>query len=79
MRDMAVSTGRDAAKYQAMEDEAKDYLRTRFLKPDGTFKLAILNTMQTPALFALQNGLVDGKAKEAMLARLRQNFADHGN
>ena len=79
MRDMAISTGRDAAKYQAMEDEAKDYLRTRFLRPDGTFRLAILNTMQTPALFALKNGLVDGKAKEAMLARLRKNFADHGN
>ena len=79
MRDMALSTGRDAAKYQAMEDEAKDYIRTRFLRPDGTFKLPILNTMQTPALFALKNGLVDGKAKEAMLARLSKNFADHDN
>ena len=79
MHDMAVSTGRDAEKYAAMEQEARAYLKERFLNPDGTFKLAILNTMQTPALFALKNRLVDGAAKEGMLARLRQNFADHGN
>ena len=79
MRDMSLATGRDAAKYQAMLDEALDYLKTRFLNLDGTFRLPILNTMQTPALFALKNGLVEGKAKEDMLARLRQNFADHGN
>ena len=79
MRDMAVSTGRDEATSQAMADEAKDYIRTRFFKPDGTFKLAILNTMQTPALFALKNEILGGQARDAMLARLRQNFVDHGN
>ena len=79
MRDMAQATGRDAAKYAAIEQEAKQYLRDEFLNADGTFKTAILNTMQTPALFALKNGLVEGKAKEDMIARLRQNFADHGN
>ena len=79
MRDMAQATGRDAAKYAAIEQEAKQYLRDEFLNADGTFKTAILNTMQTPALFALKNGLVEGKAKEEMIARLRQNFADHGN
>ena len=79
MRDMAVSTGRDAdaAKYAAMQDTAKEYLRTRFLNQDGTFKLDILNTMQTPALFALKNHLVEGEALEGMIARLKQNFADH--
>ena len=77
MRDMAAATGRDAAPYQAMADEAKAYLKATFLNPDGTFKTAELNTMQTPALFALKNGLVEGEAKEAMIARLRQNFADH--
>ena len=77
MRDMAAATGRDAAPYQAMADAAKAYMKKTFLNPDGTFKTAILNTMQTPALFALKNGLVEGKAREAMLARLRQNFADH--
>ena len=79
MRDMALATGRDAAKYQAMLDEAVDYLKATFLRADGSFRLPILNTMQTPALFALKTGLVDGKAKENMLARLRKNFADHGN
>ena len=79
MRDMAVSTGReaDAAKYAAMHETAKEYIRTQFMNPDGTFKLAILNTMQTPALFALKNHIVEGKALEDMLARLRQNFVDH--
>jgi alpha-L-rhamnosidase len=79
MKDMAANTGRDAAKYLAMENEAKDYLRSQFLKVDGSFQLPILNTMQTPALFALKLGLVEGDAKEKMLARLRQNFEDHGN
>ena len=79
MRDMAVSTGReaDAAKYAAMHETAKEYIRTQFMNPDGTFKLAILNTMQTPALFALKNHIVEGKALEDMLVRLRQNFVDH--
>ena len=77
MRDMAAATGRDAAKYAAMQDAAKEYIKTQFMNPDGTFKLEILNTMQTPALFALKNHLVEGKALEDMLARLRQNFADH--
>ena len=79
MKDMAANTGRDAAKYQEMEKNAKDYLKEDFLLADGSFKLPILNTMQTPALFALKLGLVDGAAKEAMTERLRQNFEDHGN
>ncbi|MDY4614801.1 MAG: family 78 glycoside hydrolase catalytic domain, partial [Bacteroidaceae bacterium] len=79
MRDMAQATGRDAAKYADMEQRAKQHLRENFLNPDGTFKTDILNTMQTPALFALKNGLVEGKAKENMIARLRQNFKDHGD
>lgn len=79
MRDMAKATGRDASRYEAMEAEARTYLKEQFLNSDGTFKTEILNTMQTPALFALKNHLVEGTAKEAMTARLRQNFADHGN
>ena len=77
MRDMAAATGRDAAPYQAMADAAKDYLRANFLNGDGTFRTAIFNTMQTPALFALKNGLVEGAARDAMCARLRRNFAEH--
>lgn len=77
MRDMAKATGRDYARFQQMADDAFAFLRQQFLNADGSFKTEILNTMQTPALFALKNHLVEGKAKEAMIARLRQNFADH--
>lgn len=79
MMDMARATGRDTTKYSTMTANAKRYLRERFLNSDGSFKLDILNTMQTPALFALKNQLVEGVAKEALIARLRQNFAAHGN
>ena len=79
MRDMAAATGRDAARYQAMVDNAKAYIRERFFNANGEFKTAILNTMQTPALFALKNNIFDGEAKDAMIARLRENFAQHGN
>ncbi|MDD6253285.1 MAG: family 78 glycoside hydrolase catalytic domain [Bacteroidales bacterium] len=77
MRDMAAATGRDAGAYEAILKEAVEYLKANFLDNDGNFKLDILNTMQTPALFALKNNLVDGEAKANMVRRLRQNFADH--
>ena len=79
MRDMAAATGRDASKYQQMTDEAIAYLKEKFLNEDGTFKEEILNTMQTPALFALKNHLVEGEALEAMKTRLRENFTAHEN
>ena len=79
MRDMARAIGKDADKYAKMEAEAKDYIRERFIDKDGNFKTEILNTMQTPALFLLRNGILDGAAKDATIARLRKNFADHGN
>jgi len=77
MRDMATATGRNSAKYQQMADLAKAYIKENFLNEDGTFKTAILNTMQTPALFALKNQLVEGEAKAKMIDRLRENFAQH--
>ena len=77
MKDMAAATGKDAVRYDAMEQEAKAYIRESFLGEDGSFKLDILNTMQTPALFALKTGVVEGDAKKAMIARLRENFASH--
>ena len=79
MADMAKATGRDAAPYIQMNQRAKSYIKSKFIKADGTFKTAILNTMQTPALFALKVGIVEGKAKEDMIARLRQNFKEHDN
>lgn len=79
MRDMAIASGREASRYSQMVEEARSYAKQKFLKPDGKFVLDILNTMQTPALFALKTHLVEGGAKEAMIARLRKNFEDHGN
>ncbi|MBQ4029629.1 MAG: glycosyl hydrolase family 18, partial [Prevotella sp.] len=79
MRDMAKATSRNAAEYEAMVMEAKNYLRERFFNVDGTFKTEILNTMQTPALFALRNNLFSGEAKEKMIERLRENFRQHGD
>ena len=79
MRDMAAATGRDSRRYADMAKEARAYIQGKFLTSDGKFKTDILNTMQTPALFALKNKLVDGKAKEDMISRLRKNFAEHDN
>ncbi|MDE7386274.1 MAG: glycoside hydrolase family 78 protein [Muribaculaceae bacterium] len=79
MRDMAAATGRDAAKYDAIVDEARRHIADSFLNADVTFKTDILNTMQTPALFALKTGIVNGEAKDKMIARLTDNFKEHGN
>ena len=78
MCDMAAATGRDAGRYAGMAERAREYLRETFLDGRGGFRTAIFNTMQTPALFALRNGLVEGAARERMIARLRANFAEHG-
>ena len=80
MQDMARATARDedAAFYAAMAAEARAYLKETFLD-GGVFKLDILNTMQTPALFALKLGLVEGEDKELVIARLKENFAAHDN
>lgn len=79
MYDMAVATNRDSLKYKSMADNAKAYIIEKFLNDDGTFKTAILNTMQTPALFALKNKVLEGNAKDNMIARLRENFLQHDN
>jgi len=79
MRDMATATGRDPAEYETMATEAKNYLRERFFHADGTFKTEILNTMQTPALFALHNNLFTGTTKEKMIERLRENFRQYAD
>ena len=79
MADMAAATGRDEAKYRDMAARAKAYIKAKFVNADGTFKTEILNTMQTPALFALRVGVVEGDGKAAMIERLRQNFKEHGD
>lgn len=79
MRDMAKASSRPYEVYDEMAAEAKAYLKKTFLLKDGSFRTPVFNTMQTPALFALKNGLVEGEAKAAMTTRLRKNFEDHGN
>ena len=81
MRMMADATGRkDAAKkYAAMSEAAKAHLVETFLTADGKFKQDLFNTMQTPMLFALRLGLVEGAARDNMIAALRKNFKDHGD
>lgn len=78
MRDMAIGTGRDASIYESMILNAKNYIRDKFFTLGGKFKTDILNTMQTPALFALKNGIFEGKIKDDIIFRLRENFEKHG-
>ncbi|MBP5381507.1 MAG: family 78 glycoside hydrolase catalytic domain [Bacteroidaceae bacterium] len=79
MAEMAKAMGRTSAQRECetAKESAKDYLREHFFNIDGTFKTAILNTMQTPTLFALRNNLFTGEAKENMINRLRENFQQH--
>lgn len=79
MSEMAAATERDANVFEDMETAAKDYLRATFFDENGYFKTEVLNTMQTPALFALKNQLFDGQIREEMIARLRENFKSHDN
>ena len=79
MADMARATGRDAAVFEEMAANARKSLQETFLNADGSFKTEVLNTMQTPALFALRGKLVEGQAKENTIKRLRENFAQHDN
>ena len=79
MAEMAEGTGRcaEAAKFRAMADEAKAYLVKTFFADDGQIVKA-LRGMQTPALFALKLGLVEGPARERTLAALRESIASCG-
>ena len=76
MAEMAERTGRaaDAAKYRAMADAARAYLKqTFFATEDGTI-LPVFKGMQTPALFALKLGLVEGAAKAKTIADLEASI-----
>ena len=79
MAQMAKSVGEDAAKYEKMATEAKAYLKARFFAKDDGMILPAFRAMQTPAVFALKLGLVEGAAKEKTIAALKKNFADHGD
>ena len=77
MQDMAAAIGRDGAKYAAMEKDAREYLKKNFFAADGMVS-DTLRGMQTPALFALRLGLVEGDAKKRTIVELRKNFKEHG-
>lgn len=79
MVQMGKATGRDITLHAQKVEEAKAFIKESFLNADGTFKSEVLNTMQTPALFALKVGVVEGQAKADMVARLRENFVQHEN
>ena len=81
MCEMAQAMGDNTGmlKYRSMQADARKYLKEKFFDADGKFKLDLLNTMQTPALFALKLGLVEGEAKVRMAAALKKNIADHGD
>ena len=80
MAAMAEATGRIEAvsRCRRMADEAKAYLKSKFFGGDDGLLLPVFRGMQTPALFALKLGLVEGAAREATIAELRQSIADNG-
>ena len=76
MVQMAVGTGRETSgeKYRKMAAEARDYMKkTYFASPDGLI-LPIFRDMQTPALFALKLGLVEGAARDKTIEGLRASI-----
>ena len=79
MSEMAALTGRaDAAeKYRQMAADAKAYLKATFFAADGTLE-ATFEGMQTPMLFALKLGLVEGAAKEKTVAAFQTSVAANG-
>ncbi len=78
MARMARALGKDEAKYARMAERAKARLVKRFFAAEDGMILPVFRDMQTPALFALKLGLVEGEARAKTLAALRQNIADHG-
>ena len=79
--EMAAALGRaeDAARYAAMENDARTYVRRRFLEPDGMLPQC-LRGMQTPALFALRFGVLEkAEAIAATKAALLDNIREHGD
>mgnify|MGYP003314198891 CR=1 FL=1 len=77
MAEMAAATGRlaDAEKYRRMAATAREYVKREFFSVDGT---VFFRGMQTPVLFALKFGLVEGSAREAAVADLRASIAACG-
>ena len=78
MCEMGAAAGKDSGKYAKMAAEAKEYIVKNFFEADGLVAKP-LRGLQTPALFALKFGFVEGEAKARTLEALRRNFAEHGD
>ena len=81
MARMAAATGRtdDAAAYREMAARALAYLRGRFVDEGDGMLLPLFRDMQTPALFALKLGIVEGEGAVRTRDALLKNIADHGD
>ena len=78
MAEMAEAVGKDAAPCRRMASEAFAYLKANFFSASDGMILERFRTMQTPALFALKLGLVEGAAKDNTIAQLRKCIVDSG-
>ncbi|MDD4025970.1 MAG: family 78 glycoside hydrolase catalytic domain [Kiritimatiellae bacterium] len=80
MAEMAGALGKAdaAAKHREIAKDAVEYLKRDFFGRDGMIK-ECFRGMQTPALFALKFGLVEGAAAERTRADLLKSIADHGD
>ena len=79
METMAAAADKGVAKYVKMREDARAYLKANFFEKEDGLLLKIFRDMQTPALFALKLGLVEGEAKVKTIAALKQNFKAHGD
>ena len=79
MREMAEATGRDSERYEAMAERARKYIRENFFSSADGLVLEPMRGMQTPALYALKFGLVEGEPLRKTKDALRANFAAHGD
>ena len=61
-----------------MATAARAYLKEKFFATSDGMVLPAFRDMQTPALFALKLGLVEGAAREKTMAALRVNVAAQG-
>ena len=72
----AIGRGADATWFQGSADRALAYIRGRFLEKDGLL-LKPMRNLQTACVFALRFGIVEGDAKAATLAILKDSIASH--
>ena len=81
MAEMATALGKteEAKAYGAMAAEALAYVRSRFVSKDDGMLVAEFRDMQTPALFALKLGVVEGAAVQKTRDALLANIKAHGD